>query len=119
MNNLIDDIGLKKLDEIKTLIHSRSRNWLIVFGLAVIILLVLLIVVFRKTTKDPYIEQGSKEIELLKRNNALLDSLLKSKDTVLIENKKTETRIITKYENIPADVRSLDREQLRREVTNY
>lgn len=116
MSDQNQDIILK----VEQALKSHSRNWLISFGLAVIIAIVLAVIVFRKNQKqDPYMEQGKNEIELLKRNNSLLDSLLKSKDTVLIENRRTEKRIIREYEKVPADVKSLDREQLRREVTNY
>lgn len=115
--NDIETFAEVTVQRVNEIVKKHSRNWLIAFGLAVILLIVLLVVVFKKNHDNPPVEQGN--IELLKRNNALLDSLLKTKDTVLIENRKTETRIIKEYEKIPVDIKSLDREQLRREVTNY
>lgn len=101
-------------------LKSRGRNWLIALGVAIVLAVVLLITVFKpKQRVDPRIDALEDQIEHLKKSNQFIDSLIAEKDTLYIENRKTETKIIERYERIPIDVRALDREQLRREVSNY
>jgi hypothetical protein len=106
-----------KLASVRKLMASRTRLWLILLAVAFIILVALGWAIFSKQ-QDKF-SQVDAQVEGLKRNNIFLDSMLREQDTLLIESKVTERKIIERYERIPADVKSLDREQLRREVTNY
>jgi Tfp pilus assembly protein PilN len=111
-----------ELSDVRDYVRKKNRTWLIVAGVVVVSALALLFTVFKRkdsSKADKKIEVLQQQIDNMKRSNLFIDSLLREKDTLYIENRKTETRIITRYEKIPADVRSLDREQLRREVTNY
>jgi Tfp pilus assembly protein PilN len=111
-----------ELSDVRDYVRKKNRTWLIVAGVVVVSALALLFTVFKRkdsSKADEKIEVLQQQIDNMKRSNLFIDSLLREKDTLYIENRKTETRIITRYEKIPADVRSLDREQLRREVTNY
>jgi Tfp pilus assembly protein PilN len=111
-----------ELSDVRDYVRKKNRTWLIVAGVVVVSALALLFTVFKRkdsTNADARIEVLQEQIDNMKRSNLFIDSLLREKDTLYIENRKTETRIITRYEKIPADVRSLDREQLRDEVTNY
>lgn len=109
-----------KLENLK----KRSRAWLIVLGVAVILAFVLLFTVFRKqpATDQSYkqeIERLQEKIEFLEQSNALRNSIISQHDKRLLENRKTETIIKHHYEQIPVNVTNLSREQLRSEVTNY
>jgi Tfp pilus assembly protein PilN len=111
-----------ELSDVRDYVRKKNRTWLIVAGVVVVSALALLFTVFKRkdsSKADKKIEVLQQQIDNMKRSNLFIDSLLREKDTLYIENRKTETRIITRYEKIPADVRSLDREQLRDEVTNY
>lgn len=105
---------------------KRSRTWLIILGVAVILGFVLLFTVFGKQKDNPKIEALQKELEgekarvkILEEKLPLYDSLLANQQRQLDNNRQTETKIIHHYEKIPATVRDLTREQLRNEVTNY
>lgn len=111
-------------------LRSRSRYWLLGAIVALTIFIVLVIVIFRHKpvneayesqirTLDSLIKYQKSKIETLERYNVLIDSNIQRLDEQYKNNRPIETRIITKYEKVPVDVNSLDREQLRREITNY
>jgi hypothetical protein len=116
--------------KVQDFVKSRSRNWLIAAGVAFVLLIVLFIVVFRKTqtndsykgqinTLDSVVQYQQTTIDALQRVNASQDSVLYQLDAAYKKNRPTETRIIHSYEQIPNTVRDLNREQLRREVSGY
>jgi membrane-associated HD superfamily phosphohydrolase len=121
------------LSEQKTesFVKARSRNWLIAAGIAFVLLIVLVVVIFRKTTEadqsyknkvntlDSTIKYQAKTIESLERFNVEQDSAIQTLNEAYKKNRPTETRIIHSYEQIPNTVRDLNREQLRREVSGY
>jgi type II secretory pathway component PulM len=121
------------LSEQKTesFVKARSRNWLIAAGIAFVLLIVLFVVIFRKTTEadqsyknkvntlDSTIKYQAKTIESLERLNVEQDSAIQNLNEAYKKNRPTETRIIHSYEQIPNTVRDLNREQLRREVSGY
>jgi predicted negative regulator of RcsB-dependent stress response len=109
-----------ELAEVRSYVRSKNRTWLIVASLVFVLIVIIFWTVFSKKDKeDPRLEQFQQQIEHLQKTNVFLDSMIKEKDTLYIENRKTETRIIERHDKIPADIKSLDREQLRREVTNF
>jgi predicted PurR-regulated permease PerM len=117
--------------KVQDFVKSRSRNWLIAAVIAFVLLIVLFVVVFRKTTSindsykskistlDSLVHYQQTTINALQRVNASQDSVLYQLDEAYKKNRPTETRIIHSYEKIPSDINSLNREQLRREVSNY
>jgi hypothetical protein len=116
--------------KVQDFVKSRSRNWLIAAGVAFVLLIVLFIVVLRKTqtndsykgqinTLDSLVHYQQTTIDALQRVNAPQDSVLYQLDAAYKKNRPTETRIIHSYEQIPNTVRDLNREQLRREVSGY
>lgn len=117
--------------KVEGFVKSRSRNWLIAFGIAFIIFIVLVVVVFRKTkpVNDSYegqiqqldstIKYQQTTINALQSVNASQDSVIYHLDEAYKKNRPVETRIIHEYEKIPVTVRDLNREQLRNEVSNY
>jgi hypothetical protein len=111
----------EQLAEIRHKLRSKSPTWLIIAGIVVVIAVVLFITVFRNqdTKADEKIENLTREVEGLKRANAVYDSLLKIKDVEYKANRPTETRLKTKYEKIPESVRNLSNDELRRELTKY
>lgn len=115
---------IKELQLLFETYRKRSRNWLIALGVAVILGFVLLFTVFKPKGEvdQSYkleIERLQQKIELLEQSNILRDSIIAGHDQKLLENRKTETKIITRYERIPVDVRDLSREDLRKQVTDY
>jgi cell division protein FtsB len=111
----------EQLAEIRHKLRSKSPKWLIVLCIAIVIGAVLFITVFKPKASDNSreIEGLKREIEGLKRNNQVLDSLIKIKSDEYKANRPTETRIIHQYEKIPTVVRDLNKDQLRREVTDF
>jgi type II secretory pathway component PulM len=117
--------------KVQDFVKARSRNWLIAAGIAFVLLIVLFVVIFRKTTEadqsyknkvntlDSTIKYQAKTIESLERFNVEQDSAIQTLNEAYKKNRPTETRIIHSYEQIPNTVRDLNREQLRREVSGY
>lgn len=103
----------------------------IVAGVGLVLLVILLITVFRKKPEvnqdylkeikalDEKIELQQQTIEALQSSQAFRDSLIIEQLDAISKNKTTQTQIIHRYEKIPTDVRSLDRDKLRSEITNY
>src|SRR5688572_26659831 len=103
------------IKELETKFHSelenlkkRSRTWLIVLGVAVILVVVLLFTVFKRKDDNPKIEaleiqlQAEKErVKLLEEKLPLYDSLLANQQRQLDGNKKTELIIKHHYDKIP------------------
>jgi hypothetical protein len=107
-------------------------TWLKVVAAAVVILLVvLLITVFKKhdapnsdylkemAAKDTLIKYQQGKIDALIQGQSLRDSVIFPELLRISTNKETQTRIITRYEKIPSVVNNLDREELRKQVTEY
>jgi predicted PurR-regulated permease PerM len=117
--------------KVEGFVKTRSRNWLIAFGIAFILFIVLVVVIFRKTkpvndtyknqiqTLDSVIKYQQKTIDALNVYNESQDSLISNLNEKLKSNKTTETRIIHSYEKIPSDVRSYSKDSLRRAITEY
>ena len=117
--------------KVEGFVRARSRNWLIAFGIAFVLFIVLVVVIFRKTkpVNDAYegqiqqldstIKYQQATIDALQSVNASQDSVIYHLDEAYKKNRPVETRIITKYEKVPIDVHNMDNEQLRREVSNY
>lgn len=103
----------------------------IVAGVVIILFIVLIVTLFKK--KEPVntdylqkIEEIDKRIEAYEELNKTREIDRARRDTVIMENldaiknnRSTTTRIIERYEKIPSDVKSLDRNKLRDEVTNF
>jgi hypothetical protein len=116
-----------KVDQVK----SKGKVWLIVAGILAVLVIALLITVFRNKgevsqeylddmkAKDEKIEMLEGKVSALELARSQIDSNIKGLDEKLKNNRPTETRIIHQYEKIPADVRNLDRDKLRNEVTNF
>jgi type II secretory pathway component PulM len=107
-------------------LKSRSRNWLIALGVAIVLVIILLFTVFKRKDDNPKIEaleiqlQAEKaRVQALEEKLPLYDSLLANQQRQLDGNKKTQTQIIHRYETIPTTVRDLTREQLDRELSKY
>lgn len=71
----MNDVYLRELDKIKAMITTKSRNWLIAFGLAVILLIILLVVVFRKNKENA-------SLTMLKEQQQKLDELTKQQKQI-------------------------------------
>lgn len=103
----------------------------IVAGLGFVCLVVLLVTMFTKSkpVDDSYLKEvrqldstikyQQKYIEALVEGQAMRDSIIIKELGRISGNKTTIVRLKTEYEKIPTDVRNLDREQLRREWTEY
>lgn len=115
---------------LETKIKSHSRNWLIAACIAFVLFIVLVVVIFRnKPTNEAYenqirtldslIHYQQTTIDALQKVNQGQDSMLQNLDEAYKKNRPTETRIIHSYERIPFDINSLNREELRKSVTNY
>jgi hypothetical protein len=103
----------------------------IVAGVALVALIALLITVFKKhegpnqdylkemAAKDTLIKYQQGKIDALIQGQSLRDSVIFPELLKISGNKQTQTRIITQYEKIPSVVNNLDREQLRKQVTEY
>lgn len=115
----------KKLIELEgkvsTFTKSRSTPWLVMAGAGLVLIIILWLTVFRNKggNADKKIEDLQTQIEHLKKSNAFIDSLIKEKDTLYIENRKTENKVKTRYEQIPERVRDLSRDELDRELSKY
>lgn len=117
--------------KIETFVKSRSQNWLIAAGVAFVLFIVLVVVIFRKQkpTNEAYKIEMQKLDEKLMRSEGKIENLeevIKHQDSVILHmdeaykrNRPIETRIIHSYERIPFDINSLNREELRKSVTNY
>jgi Tfp pilus assembly protein PilN len=111
-----------ELSDVRDYVRKKNRTWLIVAGVVVVSALALLLTVFKRkdsTNADARIEVLQEQIDNMKRSNLFIDSLLREKDTLYIENRKTETKVITRYEQIPNTVRDLTRDELDRELSKY
>lgn len=103
----------------------------IVAGLAVVCLIAILVTMFTKSkpVDDSYlkdIEVLQQKIETLTELQTTREALQQARDSFIVKeisklgaSKQTQTRIIHEYNQIPDRVNSLDREQLRREITEY
>lgn len=96
----------------------------IVAVVGLILLVVLLITVFRKKpeTNQEYLQEIKaldQKIDALQQGNALRDSIILDQLEDIKKSKQTQTQIIHRYEQIPNNVMSLDRDELRRQVTDY
>lgn len=120
----------EQLAEIRHKLKQKSKYWLIAAGVAMVLIIILLITVFKKgTTNENYesqirtldsvVKYQEEKIETLERYNELIDSNIQTLNEKYKANRPTETRIITKYEKVPVDVRGLDKSGLRNEVTNF
>lgn len=103
----------------------------IVAGLAVVCLIAILITVFRK--QPPVNQDYKKDIEVLQQKiqtltelqatrevlQAARDSFIVMKFSQLATSKQQQVKIIHEYNEIPDRVNSLDREQLRKQITEY
>lgn len=120
--------GLKtELDRLK----SRSRTWQILLLVAVVILAALLFTVFRSKAAQEdsvqfQVQQMDSTIKYQAKHIQALNALVMAQDTALTRldrqykaNRPKETVIIRQYEKVPADISSLNREQLRREVADF
>jgi cell shape-determining protein MreC len=117
--------------KVQDFVKSRSRNWLIGAALAFVLFIVLVVVIFKRhnptneayesqiNTLDSLVHYQQTTIDALQRVNAGQDSLIQNLDEAYKKNRPVETRIIHEYDKIPNTVHALNREQLRREVTNY
>jgi hypothetical protein len=116
--------------KVQDFVKSRSRNWLIAAGVAFVLLIVLFIVVLRKTqtndsykgqinTLDSLVHYQQTTIDALQRVNASQDSVLYQLDAAYKKNRPTETRIIHQYEKVNTDVRNLSNSQLDSELSKY
>jgi Tfp pilus assembly protein PilN len=111
-----------ELSDVRDYVRKKNRTWLIVAGVVVVSALALLFTVFKRkdsSKADKKIEVLQQQIDNMKRSNLFIDSLLREKDTLYIENRKTETKVITRYEQIPNTVRDLTRDELDRELSKY
>jgi hypothetical protein len=103
----------------------------IVAGVGLITLVILLITVFKKhdapnqdylkemAAKDTLIKYQQGKIDALIQGQSLRDSVIFPELLKISGNKETQTRIIHEYEKIPSVVNNLDREELRKQVTEY
>lgn len=121
------------IKELETKFHSeleslkkRSRTWLIVLGVAFILVLVLLFTVFKRKDNNSKIdalqqdlETEKARVEALESKLPLYDSLLANQQRQLDGNRQTETIIKHHYDKIYVDVPKLNNNQLRDEITNY
>jgi membrane-associated HD superfamily phosphohydrolase len=121
------------LSEKKTesFVKARSRNWLIAAGIAFVLIIVLVVVIFRKTTEadqsyknkvntlDSTIKYQAKTIESLERFNVEQDSAIQNLNEAYKKNRPTETRIIHQYEKVNTDVHNLSNSQLDSELSKY
>jgi septal ring factor EnvC (AmiA/AmiB activator) len=115
----------------KAFVASKSRNWIIAAGVAFVLLVVLFIVAFIKTTKvndsykgqihtlDSTIKYQQTTIDALQRVNASQDSTIYQLDEAYKKNRPTETRIIHQYEKVNTDVHNLSNSQLDSELSKY
>lgn len=119
-----------EVSKVRQFVKTRTRLWIIVAAVGVILLTVLFITLTRKArtndayenqirTLDSVVKYQADKIETLSRYAELLDSSLADLERQYQSNRPRETKIITRYEKIPIDVRAMDREQLRREVAGY
>lgn len=111
-------------------LKSHSRNWLIALGVAIVIVVILFFTVFKKgkpdnsyesqiRSMDSTIKYQQKYIDALQKTNDVQDSTIVNLNEKYKANRPIETRIIHSYEKIPIDINSLDREQLRKQVSDY
>jgi hypothetical protein len=104
----------------------------IVAGVVIILFIALLVISFKRSSKnvnedylkdmqslDSTIKYQQKYIESLQDQQAMRDTIIMRELGRISGNKQTQTRIIHEYEAIPDRVRSLDRNKLRDEITNY
>jgi septal ring factor EnvC (AmiA/AmiB activator) len=117
--------------KVQDFVKSRSRNWLIAAAIAFVLLVVLFIVAFIKTTKvndsykgqintlDSVVHYQQTTIDALQRVNASQDSTIYQLDEAYKKNRPTETRIIHQYEKVNTDVRNLSNSQLDSELSKY
>jgi predicted PurR-regulated permease PerM len=117
--------------KVQDFVKSRSRNRLIAAGIAFVLLVVLFIVAFIKTTKvndsykgqintlDSVVHYQQTTIDALQRVNASQDSVLYQLDEAYKKNRPTETRIIHQYEKVNTDVHNLSNSQLDSELSKY
>lgn len=109
----------------------RQRWWQIGFGVAVVLFIVLWLTVFSKKDgpeesyrlqvqqMDSTIKAHERNIEVINRFVLMLDSSDVKLEEKLKANRPKETVIIKQYEKVPADVRSLSRAELERELSKY
>ena len=119
----------QQFTELKAFVQARSRTWLIIAGIALVLIIVLLFTIFKNKGRegslekvrllDSTIKYQERIITTLQRTIDHQDSLIMDLMDAYKKNRPTETRIIHHYDKIPNSVRDLDREQLRREVTNF
>jgi hypothetical protein len=117
--------------KIESFVKSKSRNWLIAGGLALVLFIVLVVVVFRHqkpagenyeqqiNTLDSLMKYQKVHVEDLEKRNVEQDSVIARLNEAYKNNRPIETRIINHYEKIPVDINSLDREQVRKQVSEY
>jgi biopolymer transport protein ExbB/TolQ len=117
--------------KVQDFVKARSRNWLIAAGIAFVLLIVLVVVIFRKTTEadqsyknkvntlDSTIKYQAKTIESLERFNVGQDSAIQNLNEAYNANRPTETRIIHQYEKVNTDVHNLSNSQLDSELSKY
>jgi uncharacterized coiled-coil protein SlyX len=117
--------------KVQDFVKARSRNWLIAAGIAFVLLIVLVVVIFRKTTEadqsyknkvntlDSTIKYQAKTIESLERFNVEQDSAIQTLNEAYKKNRPTETRIIHQYEKVNTDVHNLSNSQLDSELSKY
>jgi hypothetical protein len=110
----------EQLAEVRNTLRKRSITWLVLAGVGLVLLIVLWFTVLKpKPTTDPRVPELQREIDGLKQNNLVLDSLVKVKAEELKTNKTTETKLKTKYDKIPDAVNDLSRDELRKQLSKY
>lgn len=78
------------IQRVNDVIKKHSRNWLIAFGLAVIILIILLVVVFRKTKEN-------ETLTILKQQQQFLDSLSNRQKRIAEQDRLRDSIYWTNY----------------------
>lgn len=103
----------------------------IIMGVLVVLLIILIITVFKSKgdvsqdykakmqTLDSVIKYQQKTIESLEKYADQQDTIIANLERDYSANRPKETKIIHQYEKIPDNINSLNREQLRREVSAY
>lgn len=81
------ELTIQRMNDV---VKKHSRNWLIAFGLAVILLIVMIVTVFRKTTE-------SDSLTLLKQQQQFLDSLSNQQKRIAEQDRLRDSVYWTNY----------------------
>jgi Na+-transporting methylmalonyl-CoA/oxaloacetate decarboxylase gamma subunit len=120
-----------RLNKVEGFVKARSRTWLIVAGVGLVLLVILFIAVFRNKGKvdDSYLNQIRQMDSTIKYQQKYIDAIISDqnrRDSIIFDeleaigkSKPIQKRITNDLDKIPSDVKSLDRDGFRREFTDY